>query len=150
MSEVGITIGREEARRGGQEGATAVTLDTSTLQNEGQMGLIDAAKVRGQRVRGQTAADLVVESCGKFLTPAIELEVKKAGTVFCEQREKSMVTSPGVVGRAIEIMDVREQTGGDSFMQKSVDTIGLGSNDQQTLPMHQNLQGDTDETVVHL
>ena len=44
LREVGITVGRKEALRSGQERAAPVALDASAFKDEGEVGFIDTTE----------------------------------------------------------------------------------------------------------
>lgn len=166
--ELRITIGGEETFAGSQQRALAIAFNATTFEDEIKMRLIEAMKppsispYRGEEFistcncTGRRALicksliDSVIKLGRELITPPVELEVEEAGASLSDEREEAVVTRPGVIGRTLEITDLRQQARGNALMQQGFDAIGLRRHDEQELIMHQDLEGDADITIVNL
>ena len=163
--EVGVAMGREQALAGGKQGAASVALDAPALEDEVEVRDVDAAEEGGRRRRGgrgggtgkcgegrigdEAPADLIIEVSGELVAPAVELEVEELGAFGGDECEESVVTCPGVIGRALEIADGRQKAGGKAFGQEGLDAVWLWSYNEQTFVVVQYFVGNVNKALIN-
>ena len=98
----------------------------------------------------QPLIDGIIKLCRELVAPTVELEIKEAGSGFGQECEEGMVACPCIVGGALEIADLREETRGYTLAQESLDAVGLRGYDEKEFVVGKYLEGDADEAIVHL
>ena len=94
--------------------------------------------------------DGVIEVGGELVAPAVETEIEEARTGLGKKGEEGVVASPSVVGRALEKAHLRQQARRDTLAEQRFDAVGLRGYDEEELVANEYLEGNADETVVHL
>ena len=126
-----VAVGGQQALAGGEEGASAVALDASSLQHK--VGLVHIGAVEG--VQGHHAsAYLVVERGLELFSPSVELEVHQLRTLWAGQRDEAMVARPRVVGGYFQDGNLPERLAGQLLAKQAPQRIGLWRHDDEPFP----------------